>query len=250
MKCKYDEKYRGNNMKYCKKCGAQLKDDAKFCIKCGQPTGMQNASSIHNCQYGGEQQRDYQSNGQPPKNPAGRFRKKWLGIGTVIIIVVIILAFIFNPTLRMKGYEKPVYYSMKFTESGDIKSFAKALPLKELVKYAKNKAGTLFDAAGLKLDDYKEAVESLENIMEYYVDEVEDEYGDDFRVKYEIKNAKRIKDMDDIQNNYDKLDIEVKEAYELEVKITLEGDKNKEQETSDVKVVRIGDKWYLDIFSM
>ena len=32
-------------MKYCTKCGSEIPDDAKFCIKCGRPVDQKEASS-------------------------------------------------------------------------------------------------------------------------------------------------------------------------------------------------------------
>lgn len=232
-------------MKYCKKCGAQLKDDAKFCIKCGQPAGGHNTSEFHPTTI--------------RVNPAGgderpKSKKTWIGIGVGVLAAALIFIFIANPTMRMKGYEKPVYYLIKFMESGNIKSMAKAIPVKEIVKYVKSNAGELLDDAGIDLSnfdfsDYKEALESLNEELEDYTDTLEDKFGDNFKIEYEVKKAKQIEDLDDIQDDYDKLDIDVKDAYELTVKVKMEGDEETDRTTDTIKVIKIGRKWYIDMFS-
>lgn len=237
-------------MKYCKKCGTQLKDDAKFCIKCGQPVATPGNAESNNQNPGGYQQPPHSYGNNNPVNPHGKSKKTWIGIGVGVIVVVLILMFIFNPALRMKGYEKPVYYTVKFIEKGDIKSMAKAIPLKQLVKFAKDKAGSLLDLSELDLEDYKDALDSLNDAMEDYKDALEDEYGDNFKVEYEIKKAEQVEDLDDIQDRYDEVDMEVKDAYNLKVKVVMEGDDKKDKETSEFKVVKIDNKWYLDLFSL
>lgn len=233
-------------MKFCKKCGTQLKDDAKFCIKCGQPTGEHSVNNYH-----------------PPINRADPVRnnkqakgkKTWIGIVIGVLVVALIVLFIANPAMRMKGYEKPVYYITKFVESGDIKSLVKVFPLKQIAKFAKDNANDLLKESGLSfkgldLGDYKEAIESINDIMEDYKDEIADEFGDDFKVEYEIRKAEEVDDLEDIQDKYDELDIDIKEAYELTIKMKMEGDEKTERETVTMQVVKIGSKWYLDIFNM
>ena len=52
---------RGACMKYCKNCGKQLSDDAKFCVDCGTPTEeasskrrVEQAGTIYKCPNCGE----------------------------------------------------------------------------------------------------------------------------------------------------------------------------------------------------
>ena len=229
-------------MKYCKNCGTQLRDDAKFCIKCGQAMGTKSDRV------------------QPPLiivEPGGKpkGKKSWIGIVIGVLAVVLVLLFIFNPTMRMKGYEKPIYYYTGFVESGDIKSIAKALPVKQIVKFAKDNTDELLKKSGFSLSnldfrDYKDALNSLDDLIGDYKDEMEDEYGDNLKVEYEIRKAEKIKDLDDIQDKYDNLDIKIKDAYELTIKMKIKGDKDSDSDKVTLNVVKIGGKWYLDIFKM
>lgn len=57
-------------------------------------------------------------------------------------------------------------------------------------------------------------------------------------------------DWNDIQDEYDALNIDIKAVYNLTVRMTVEGDDDEDTETSDITVLKIGSKWYLDIFSM
>lgn len=130
---------------YCKKCGAQLNDEAKFCIKCGQPMGQQNNAILNGKNVNGYQQipHPYQDNIRGYSH--GKSKKLWIGIGAGVIVmaivVVLILRFTSNPTFKMKGYEKPIYYLMQFMETGDIQSLVKTMPLKQLVESAEDEGG-------------------------------------------------------------------------------------------------------------
>lgn len=241
---------------YCKKCGAQLNDEAKFCIKCGQPMGQQNNAILNGKNVNGYQQipHPYQDNIRGYSH--GKSKKLWIGIGAGVIVmaivVVLILRFTSNPTFKMKGYEKPIYYLMQFMETGDIQSLVKTMPLKQLVESAEDEGGKLseFQDSDLDLDNYEAAIDSLDMIWDGYHDELEDGYGKNIKVSYKIKSAEKLDDWDDIQDEYDALNIDIKAVYNLTVRMTIEGDDDEDTETSDITVLKIGSKWYLDIFGM
>ena len=75
---------------FCKNCGAQIKDGAKFCPKCGTPAGNTNPKAAGRT--------------QTAKKPP------YLAIGLVaaVAVVAVIILFFVGRLIFGKGYEKPI----------------------------------------------------------------------------------------------------------------------------------------------
>lgn len=88
-------------MKYCKNCGAQVKDNHKICTQCGHPLQSQNVTPKHN-------------------------KKKYLIIGIIVVIIVLlfILYKIIAATLSPENEAKTISEDIK---KGDTKNLANHL---------------------------------------------------------------------------------------------------------------------------
>ena len=79
---------------------------------------------------------------------------------------------------------------------------------------------------------------------------LEDEYGDDIKVSYKIKDKEKIdkddlEDLeDDIKDTYDEK-VKVSKGYELKIEMKIKGDDDKEKDTTKIKVYKIDGDWCL-----
>lgn len=210
----------------CPKCGAQNEDDAVFCAGCGEKLEHETANSVENAQDAGNtveesaagevkeeavqeetsqvQSGDYSSSYVSAEEPAGEDEKKGdsskyipAAFGVVVLLVVILAA----KALFGGSYKDP------------IKSLCKNLNKQEtnLDKYAdvvlpKFAMDAYKDAMNVlkNSDEGDDAMDVIEESLEGIYDKFEDEYGDDWKVSYEIsKKTKLDKDeLEDIQDAY------------------------------------------------
>ena len=107
--------------------------------------------------------------------------------------------------------------------------------------------------------DFNKMIEVLPEFMKKDIDmtneewkkQIEDEYGNDLKVTYELKNKNK-KDENEIQNmnaiikNYYNVDETISECYELEGTITFKSSKKTtSDDLIDIHYCKINDKWYL-----
>jgi len=103
-------------------------------------------------------------------------------------------------------------------------------------------------------DDIDELIEELEDSMKDTMDYYEDEYGRNIKLSFEIDDADELDEdeLDDLMDNYYDymdVDIEIKKAYELEVELIIEGKKDEDSEDATMTVIKVGNKWYIDMFT-
>ena len=84
--------------------------------------------------------------------------------------------------------------------------------------------------------------------MELITGMLEEEYGDDIKISYKIKDKDKI-DKDDleeledsIKDKYDEK-VRVSKGYELKVKMKIKGDDDKDEDTTTIKVYKIEGDW-------
>ena len=98
------------------------------------------------------------------------------------------------------------------------------------------------------LDQYQETWEkNMENNRQY----LEDEYGEDYTLKYKVKSksevstAKLKKMAKALKESYDIKASSVTKGYKLKVDIIISGSEGDEDETTTIYVLKIDGKWYL-----
>lgn len=205
----------GNIMaNFCTKCGGPLENNAAFCTNCGAVADKKNnVVNLHN------------------KNTAILLG----GILAGIIIIVILISLIFGG-----GYKSAIDNYFEGFEDADAKKFMKAMPECQ-IEYLEE-----------SLKDYSK-FDSLTEYFEYCLEEalnkIEDEYGDDISISYEIKDKEELseKELKDIrkrlENNYDNDDVKVTKGYEVEITAEIKGDDNSDEEDITVKVAKVDGDW-------
>lgn len=74
---------------FCRKCGAQLEEDAKFCEKCGTPTGAEQMPEEDKQSSATETVETSETPPKKPKKTMGRIIRKIIGRTLLIIILLI-----------------------------------------------------------------------------------------------------------------------------------------------------------------
>lgn len=142
------------------------------------------------------------------------------GIAAVVIILVIVIFSIFG-----KGWKKPIDNYFKGMEKGKVETYLKAYP---------------------EFMDMDENID--EEYMEDMLDEFEDEYGEKIKISYEVTKKEKIEkdDLKDVQEyikeRYEE-DVKVSKGYELKVKATIKGKDDEDTDSQKMYVYKIDGKW-------
>ena len=199
--------------KFCMQCGKEIEDDANVCVYCGSAQNTTGAAG----------------DGVTKK-------KSFIPLIAAVVVVLLVVIVIFN-LLFSGGYKQPVDNMIKAIETGKGKYLYKTMP-DFLIEY--------------RYDDEKksEIIDDLDDSLEYVVEMLEDEYGDDIKVSYKIKDKEKIdkddlEDLeDDIKDTYDEK-VKVSKGYELKIEMKIKGDDDKEKDTTKIKVYKIDGNWCL-----
>ena len=225
--------------KFCTNCGAQLEDDVVFCTNCGAKNEEQEAPAEQI-----EQQEVVTAEEAPAKKNFIEKALEWVKantLKTMIIagaaIVVLVLAIIL---LGGKPYQSAVN-NYQAVLNGKASKVEKMAP-KEYWEYMED------EYEDFDMDDIVENFEeSYETSLEYW----EEEYGDNVRIKIKVVDEKKLKDKkvkdlaDTLNEKYGIKKKSVKQAYELELEMTIKGSDDEDESERELYAVKIGSKWYL-----
>lgn len=206
---------------FCRKCGAQISGNEKFCPQCG--------AAVVNIQ---------QTPGTRPQTGYTASEKKppYLAIGLIVIIAVILII-VAKMLFFSNSYETTIKKFMTSVETQDGKLLLSVFPDEVLEETAD------------ELDmDRKEMEEYFSDMF----DTLSDEYDGKIRIKYEIEDDHRLKNSElrNIEDNlYNCIDIKEGKSLEISTEIYIDGDKE-EDEDIYLNVIKVGRKWYLDPSSM
>ncbi|MDE6148471.1 MAG: zinc ribbon domain-containing protein [Ruminococcus sp.] len=200
--------------KFCTKCGAPLENNAAFCTNCGALVDTKNNSvNLHK------------------KSTAILLG----GILAGIIIIVILISLIFGG-----GYKSAIDNYFEGLEDANAKKFMNAMPECQIEYLEKS-----FE----DYDEYDSLKEYFEYLLEVALDEVEDEYGDDISISYEIKDKEELSDKElkdirkELRSNYDNNDVEVTKGYEVEISAEIKGDDDSDNMDMTLKVAKVDGDW-------
>lgn len=150
----------------------------------------------------------------------------------ILVILIVLVNLLFGG-----GYKKPVDNMVKAMETGKGKYLYKAMP-EFLIEY--------------QYEDEKKSdiYDDLDESMELITGMLEEEYGDDIKISYKIKDKDKIDkdDLEDLEDSIkDKYDekVRVSKGYELKVKMKIKGDDDKDEDTTTIKVYKIEGDWCL-----
>ena len=100
-------------------------------------------------------------------------------------------------------------------------------------------------------DAWKDWVDDISEEREDAFKAKEDQLGGKLKVSYEISDTRDLKgdDLEDIQEMYEKLGVEVKAAKVVEFDVELKGQDDEEEFTVEVTLIQVDLFWYVDIYS-
>ena len=245
-------------MAFCNQCGTQLTDEDMFCPSCGTPvvpagepaaqTFEQNEPPRYEAEPQNPEPASYYK--EPSKGASfvkGLFtgKMKWITCGIIAAIVVIIILIAAVGGGIGKPYEAPVRSVMnvvakkQFNKSG-LKTIFNAMPpeVREAVLEQED------------ADDFDELYEDSEDSMEDTMDMMED-----YKISYEIKKSeqlkkKEIKAIEERYEDYMDVDLDINDAYSVKVKMVMNDDGDKEKNTFEVNSIKVGGKWYIDMYTL
>lgn len=217
---------------FCEFCGTQLAQGSTTCHNCGA-----NVNQSQPVQANGYQQ--YAAPAYPQAmTPPPKKKKTGLIIGIVIAVVLLILGALFVigviAMASVEDYQEPVEAWGEAIENDDVDDFYDAyIDVWSEIGYTENQVKS-----------------SLQNTINFYRSELEEEFGDDdYEITMEYGDIKEF-DEDEVDEanekwvelGYDDLDIE--EAYEIEATLTAECDGEKvESDEYTFVVVLVDGEW-------
>ena len=216
-------------MSYCRSCGSELKDEAVFCVKCGTKVDgeiTQEISKITNSQLSTGLQDDLKR-----KNT-----HKYVGL-TAFVVVAFVAVVIIVKILGIfiaPAYERPLNKLETAIEKADFDMLLDAYP-----KYVTEQIKGIAEMYDNK-DDY----------MDEMLGSIEDTYGKRIKVNIDVvKKKKMVKnDLEDaedyIESVYDEK-VNIIAGYTLDIEMEIKGSDDKETKNSQISVIKIGSKWYV-----
>ena len=167
-----------------------------------------------------------------------------IGIAVAAVAVVVAIVFVVVALFGGRSYEETVNRYMKAFINLDIEGYIELMPDQTV--------SMLMEENAYDSDERDEFIEDGQKNMDQTAEEL---WGEDWEwklsslvrdYKYEIEDTDDISgaDLDKIQRNYRKMDIDVSEAMNVKVKWTVEG--SDYENTHNVYLIKIGNSWYLD----
>lgn len=200
---------------FCSQCGAEIKNDAKFCPACGARQKAEDEGKANR------------------KRKTSRF--------TAAVIIIVVLAVVVM-TLGSRSYKKVVDVYVNATFDGEADKIINLIPDKAL-DYALEANGYATKSA------FSQEAQSM---LDQQIQNIQYLLGDDWKVSYEIQDVSDVKgsDLEDTKDFYSDIKVKVSAAKIADVKLTIEGGDYKQDTSMDIAMIKVGHSWYLDARSM
>lgn len=204
---------------FCGKCGAKNNEGAIFCYKCGKPLN--------------DEQKEVENVAADAKT---NNRNRNVGIIVVAVIVATVLIGIFY-LFGGRSYKTTVKKFLEASMNGDVKTILKLIP-EDLIEELQEEKGL----------NKNELVSEMQERMQEEMDTLNNNLGDNWKVTYDIQKVKDVsdKDLKEIKKDYKEYDVDVTAAKNIEVKCTVKWKDNKNTNTANISVIKVGRNWYID----
>lgn len=225
---------------YCTNCGTKNKDNAKFCVECGEKFENNNLR----IKTAVTEPAIYKSE----KKTEGSLKKsfKKIKIVPIVILLLLVVTVIVFPKFIIAGQteKKIIKEFVKAEMTGDVEKIIDNLP-EEILEIAKTEGGMSRD----------ELAEAMRKQFDSAIDTLESTYGKDWKYSYKINSLKKVsqEDLEDIKDMYSddfEIELDISEAKSAEVEINISGNQIENNITLDVSLIKAGGTWYLDIASL
>ncbi len=225
---------------YCGNCGTENSDNGRFCRKCGKLLKSESDSSNSNNANSFNNNNSISDNGFEQKitetvKATNRNRAIGIAVSAVAVVAIIILGF---NLFSGRSYEKVIDKYIDGIYHADAQEVIDLFPKEWWEKEVEKE--------GLSDEELDKYIDSVNERLQDSMDQVEDKYGKDWKLSYDIIGEENVvdDDLDDIKDDFDIDDIS--EAKTIKVKLKISGDTNDEKTTTvKVDVVKIGKSWYL-----
>ena len=208
--------------KFCENCGAEMDDNEVVCKNCGPQEDKK--EEVKEVKEEVKKEAEVKKENTEAVKESKPMDIKTMGIiGGAVAAVVILLAIIIN--VISGGWKTPIDNYFKGMQKADAKMYLKAFP---------------------EFLDKDDTVDK--EYMEDMKENLEDEYGKNIKIKYEITKKEKIKKdelskvQEYIEKKYDSK-VKVSAGYEVKVKATIKGKDDEDTDTQKMYVYKIDGKW-------
>lgn len=209
----------------CGKCLAKNKDNAKFCVKCGEKLNNNQLSKS-------EPVSRLNSHG----SANGRYRKS--DIAAIVILIILAIGIIVD-ILGSRSYEKTAGQFVDAVYNADIKTILELMP-KAIVE------SMLEDEYDSQQEMFEDLEESIQNAI---IDEMEMYIGEDWKLTHKVLSVDYVYsgEFNKIKEDYkEKFDIEVLDAKIVRMELRIKAKGYDESEDAFIHLVKVGRSWYID----
>ncbi len=221
--------------KFCGNCGTQAEDEARVCGNCGTPFEEENIGGY------GETSSYYQPVDNPMTTGQQDNMKKIIALVVGVVAVALIAWGAISVVNNFTGINGMVRKVVKAYETGDASKLERHIS--DYLKEASEESSY-------------DMVESLEDMIEYKVDNFDEEAGSNYKIKYEISKKKDLSDKkveefkETLEKFLDNLDLdfdddEITAVKDVKVKMTAKGSEGTEKETIEIRFVKEKGRWKL-----
>ncbi len=235
---------------FCGKCGFKCDDDATFCTNCGakvgsvQPGGNAQAAGgaqpTGNVQAGGSARPARRNRGNGKEGGSNRNRKVGIAAVAIAAVCFIVAAVKIVTMFGGGGYEEPVeklFEVISKADSGvlDVETYLEMFP-KQIIEIE-------LEEYGYSMEELKDEIRSE---IRYQIEQVKT-----YKISYEILSAEKVTgaELDDVKDAYKDEGIRVSAAKNVKIVCRTEFRGNKKEEIEEIRVIKIKNSWYIDVFS-